>query len=191
MECKPRRASIRPGGVLIYTFDRVGAHGTQRFVEQRQRIHMGVGFAPGGELVEVVPFGDQEPLGRGAFDALDVGAAHEVDAAGGSDRLVSLRAPLLVVDILSCSDGPQDGLSVSETRQHAQQRFRAQGRLNPYDYDFMPKEAAPVAPRSAPDSPSVWVGFTRSVRRKGRKSQNAPREVTGAGPCHLSDCTTR
>jgi hypothetical protein len=147
--------------------------------------------APGGELVEVVPFGDQEPLGRGAFDALDVGAAHEVDAAGGSDRLVSLRAPLLVVDILSCSDGPQDGLSVSETRQHAQQRFRAQGRLNPYDYDFMPKEAAPVAPRSAPDSPSVWVGFTRSVRRKGRKSQNAPREVTGAGPCHLSDCTTR
>jgi hypothetical protein len=61
-----------------------------------------------------------EPLGRGAFDALDVGAAHEVDAAGGSDRLVSLRAPLLVVDILSCSDGPQDGLSVSETRQHAQ-----------------------------------------------------------------------
>jgi hypothetical protein len=116
MECKPRRASIRPGGVLIYTFDRVGAHGTHRFVEQRQRIHMGVGFAPGGELVEVVPFGDQEPLGRGAFDALDVGAAHEVDAAGGSDRLVSLRAPLLVVDILSCSDGPQDGLSVSETR---------------------------------------------------------------------------
>jgi hypothetical protein len=62
--------------------------------------HIGLGFAPSGQLVDVVPFADQEPLWSGALDPLDVRAAHQVDAARGFDRLVDFRHPLLVVNVL-------------------------------------------------------------------------------------------
>src|SRR5262249_40394990 len=52
------------------------------------------------QLVDVVPFGDQQPLWRGSFDPFNVRAAHKVGAPCGFDCRVDLWRPLFVVKVL-------------------------------------------------------------------------------------------
>src|SRR4029453_373643 len=92
--------TLNPSCALIQALDRVGAHRFGGLIEHRQRLEIRLGDTPGGQLVYVVPFGDQETLWRCAFDPFDVRAAHEVDAARGFDRFVGFRYPLLAKDVL-------------------------------------------------------------------------------------------
>jgi len=69
-------------------------------MEERQSAHICLGFTPSCKLVDVVPFGDQDPLWSSSFDPFDVRAARKINASCGFDRRVSFWSPLFVVKVL-------------------------------------------------------------------------------------------